>query len=66
MYRRIKRNSQYRKINCISLAEYQKKQTAGLLDTEAVYMVCDQSKVDEDEEIPAFCEVYDAGGNRVQ
>ena len=53
-------------IKCISKAEYQEKQTAGLLDTGTLYMICDQSKVYEDEEIPAFCEVYDAGGNRVR
>ena len=55
-----------KRIKCISNAEYQEKQTAGLLDTETVYMICDQSKVDEDEEIPAYCEVYDAGGNKIQ
>lgn len=55
-----------KKIKCISKAEYQEKQNAGLLDAGTLYMICDQSKVDEDEEIPALCEVYDAGGNRVQ
>lgn len=53
-------------IKCISKAEYQEKQAAGLLTDGTLYMICDQSKVDEDEEIPAFCEVYDAGGNRVR
>lgn len=53
-------------IKCISKAEYQEKQTAGLLDAETVYMICDQTKIAEDEEIPAYCEVYDAGGNKIQ
>ena len=54
------------KFECLTMTEYQEKQTAGLLDTGTLYMICDQSKVDEDEEIPAYCEVYDAGGNKVQ
>lgn len=55
-----------KKIECTSKAEYQEKKSAGLLTDGTLYMICDQSKVDEDEEIPAYCEVYDAGGNKVQ
>ncbi len=55
-----------KKIECTSKAEYQEKKSAGLLTDGTLYMTCDQSKVDEDEEIPAYCEVYDAGGNKVQ
>lgn len=54
------------KFKCITMAEYQEKKSAGLLTDGTLYMICGQSKVDEDEEISAFCEVYDAGGNRVR
>lgn len=54
------------KFKCLTMAEYQEKKSARLLNTGTLYMICDQTKIDEDEEIPAFCEVYDAGGNRVR
>lgn len=54
------------KFECLTMTEYQEKKSAGLLTDGTLYMICNQSKVDEDEEIPAFCEVYDAGGNRVR
>ena len=54
------------KFECLTMTEYQEKKSAGLLTDGTLYMICYQSKVDEDEEIPAFSEVYDAGGNRVR
>ena len=54
------------KFKCLTMAEYQEKKSAGLLTDGTLYMICDQSKVDEDEEIPSYCEVYDAGGNKIR
>ena len=55
-----------RNIKNISLAEYQEKKAAGLLDPKTIYMVIAPPDFGEEVAVPTSCEVYDAGGNRVQ